>query len=91
MTELIQLTEAEIDAVAGGNDIDQSISITATQSNSSSISQSATATNSGAVSASAPGAGSLAAAVGASASNTALVSQGNLLVASNSVRFGHHH
>jgi hypothetical protein len=45
MTDLIQLSDAEIAAVAGGA-IDQSISISATQTNSSYVSQSATATNS---------------------------------------------
>jgi len=89
MTGLIQLTDVEIDAVAGGN-ISQSIGISASQTNGSSVSQTATATNTGAVGAAANGTNSLAAAVGASASNTALVSQGNVIAASNSIRFGHH-
>jgi hypothetical protein len=84
MTHLIQLSDAEIAAVAGGA-IDQSISISATQTNSSSISQSATASNSGAVTATASYGGT-AVAIGAAASNTALVSQTNAIFASNSVR-----
>jgi len=85
MTDLIQLSEAEIAAVAGGA-IDQSISITATQSNSSSVSQSASATNSGAVSATASDPYSTAVAIGAAASNTAVVQQANIISARNSVR-----
>ena len=90
MTELIQLTDVEIAEVAGGLDVDQSISISATQTNSSSISQSATATNSGGVAAGASGSGSTAVAIGAAASNTAVVSQTNLVAAANifSVRRG---
>ena len=83
MTNLIQMTEAEIAAVGGG--VYQNIYISASQSNTSSVSQSATASNTGAVSASAPGSYSTAAAVGASATNTALVSQGNAIVAANAV------
>jgi len=89
MTDLIQLSEAEIAAVAGGA-IDQSISISASQSNTSNVSQSATATNSGAVTATANGYGATAAAAGAEASNFASVSQRNSISASNSVRFGRH-
>jgi hypothetical protein len=89
MTDLIQLTDAEIAAVAGGN-ISQSIGISATQTNSSSISQSATATNSGGVAAGASGTNSTAIAIGAAASNTAEVSQTNAIIASNSIRFGRH-
>jgi len=88
MTNLISLTELEIAAVAGG--LWQSISISASQSNTSSVTQAATATNTGAVTATASGDGSLAAAVGATAENVALVSQTNLIGASNSVRFGRH-
>ena len=88
MTDLIQLTDVEIAAVSGG--ISQSISISAKQSNSSSVSQSATATNSGAVTASAWGYGALAAAAGAEANNTAVVSQANVIAASNSVKFGYY-
>lgn len=84
MNDLIQLTEAEIAAVAGGQT--QSISIYATQSNSSSVSQYATAYNYGPVTATASGYGALAAAAGAEASNTALVSQSNSIKASNSIR-----
>jgi len=90
MIELIQLTEAEIDAVAGGYDIDQSISIRATQTNTSSVAQTAIASNTGAVSATATGAGSIAAAAGAEASNVAVVSQANAIFAANSFRFGRH-
>jgi hypothetical protein len=82
MTDLIQLSDLEITAVAGGaqtNDI--------SQSNSSSVTQSATATNSGAVTATVgAGSGNTAAAAGAEASNTALVFQSNHARASNSVR-----
>jgi hypothetical protein len=89
MADLIQLTNAEIDLVAGG--VYQNIYISASQSNSSSVSQSATATNSGAVSATANGnsvGGSLTvAAVGAEATNTALVSQANVIRAANVYRF----
>jgi hypothetical protein len=89
MTDLIQLTDTEIAAVAGGA-IGQGITIQASQSNSSTVNQTATATKSGAVTATATGAGATAAAVGASASNYAEVSQANIIVASNSVRFGRH-
>jgi hypothetical protein len=85
MTDLIQLSDTEIAAVAGGA-IDQSIYISASQSNTSSVTQTATATNYGAVTATASGYGALAAAVGAQASNTALVSQSNSISATNSVR-----
>jgi len=84
MTYLIQLSDAEIAAVAGGA-IDQSISISASQTNSSDISQSASASNSGAVSATASYGGT-AVAIGAAASNTALVYQTNAIRASNSTR-----
>ena len=65
MTDLIQLNDVEIAAVAGG-DISQSASVYAEQSNSSSVDQYASAYNSGEVSAS-NGAGSdnVAAAAGA--------------------------
>jgi hypothetical protein len=89
MTDMSLLTDAEIAAVAGGA-ISQSISISATQRNTSSVSQSATATNSGRVTATATGTATLAVAVGAEANNTAVVSQTNAIVASNSVRFGRH-
>ena len=85
MTDLIQLSDAEIAAVAGGA-IDQSISISASQSNSSTVSQTASASNSGAVTATASGAGSTAAAAGAEANNTAVVRQANAIAAANSVR-----
>ena len=84
MTDLIQLTDVEIAAVSGG--VSQSISIYATQSNSSSVSQSAYAYNSGKVTASAWGYGALAAAAGAEANNAAGVSQANIISASNRVR-----
>jgi phage tail sheath gpL-like len=82
MNDLIQLSDAEIAAVAGG--VFQSIDIDASQSNTSTITQSATATNSGAVSATS-GAGSYntTVAVGALASNTALVEQANSIRATN--------
>jgi hypothetical protein len=89
MTEqLIQLTDVEIAEVAGGA-VSQTISITASQSNSSTVTQTAIATNSGAVTATA-GAGGTAAAAGAEATNTAIVSQSNAIVAANifSVRRG---
>jgi len=89
MNDLIVLTDVEIAAVAGGV-ITQSISISASQSNSSSVSQSATATNSGAVSASATGTNATAAAVGASSINFAAVSQANVVAAANILRFGRH-
>jgi len=89
MTDLIQLSDAEIAAVAGGA-ISQSISISASQSNSSSVTQSATATNSGAVTATANGTDALAAAAGAEASNVAYVLQRNSISATTSVRFGRH-
>jgi len=89
MTDLVLLTDAEIAAVSGGA-ISQSLSITATQSNSSGVTQSASATNSGAVSASASGSYATAAAAGAESNNTAIVRQGNAIAASNSIRFGRH-
>jgi hypothetical protein len=88
MTDLIQLTDAEIAGVSGGI-LNQSISISADQSNSASVSQSATATNTGAVTASAASVtgSSLAAAAGAEADNTSLVSQRNSITASNRQSF----
>jgi hypothetical protein len=86
MTTLIQLSDAEVAAVAGGQ-LSQTISISASQSNRSSVSQSATASNSGAVTANA-GANGLAAAVGAQATNTAVVTQTNAVIALNIARFG---
>jgi len=91
MTDLIQLTDAEIAGVSGGI-LNQSISISASQSNSADVSQSASATNSGNVSASA---GSVtgdatAAAAGAEASNTSLVYQRNSISASNRQSFHIH-
>ena len=82
MSDLIQLSDVEIAAVAGGV-----ATVTATQSNSSSVTQTATATNSGAVSAT-NGAGSFntAAAAGAEASNFAEVSQVNVARATNHTR-----
>jgi len=89
MSDLIQLTDVEIAAVAGGA-ISQSTSISATQRNTSIVTQTATASNTGRVTATATGTGAIAAAVGAAASNFAVVSQTNVIVAVNSVRFGHH-
>jgi hypothetical protein len=85
MSDLIQLTDAEIAAVSGGA-ISQSISLTATQSNSSTVSQSSSASNSGAVTATASGTNGTAAAAGAESSNFALVGQANIVAALNSVR-----
>ena len=86
MTDLIQLNDVEIAAVAGGYDIYQSASVYASQSNYSSVSQSAYATNYGDVSASnGAGSGNVAAAVGASASNTAIVTQVNAALALNRI------
>jgi hypothetical protein len=85
MTDLLLLTDAEIATVAGGV-IAQSISISASQRNTSSISQSATASNSGRVTATASGYGATAAAVGAAANNFAAVSQVNVIRATNSIR-----
>jgi hypothetical protein len=89
MTDMIELNDVEIAAVAGGA-ISQSASVAAVQSNSSSVSQSASATNSGAVSAT-NGIGSFntAAAAGAEANNTAIVTQVNVARASNSLRIRH--
>jgi len=89
MTELVELTDAEIEAVAGGTK--QIINIYATQSNSSTVTQTASATNSGSVSATA-GAGGTAAAAGAESSNIAMLSQANLIVVTTTVagHNGHH-
>jgi hypothetical protein len=92
MSDLIQLTEAEISGVSGG--VYQNISVWASQSNSSSVSQSSSATNSGAVSASVGSysPGSTAAAAGAESSNTALVYQSNSITAINAaLSFRGHH
>ena len=87
MTDLIQLNDVEIAAVAGG-DISQSASVVAYQNNSSYVSQYASATNSGTVTASnGIGSGNTAAAVGASASNAAIVTQVNAALALNRLRF----
>ena len=69
MSDLVQLTDAEVDLVSGG---------LVAQVNYSDIDQSASASNSGAVSASATGTRSTAIAIGAAASNTALVAQANV-------------
>ena len=71
MSDLTQLTDAEIDLVSGG----------IYQANYSDVDQYARASNYGNVTATASGSYSVAAASGASASNLALVAQ------SNSVRF----
>lgn len=82
MSDLIQLSDVEIAAVAGGLAF-----VSADQSNSSTVTQTATATNSGAVSAT-NGAGSFntAAAAGAEADNTAIVTQVNVARATNHTR-----
>ena len=69
MSDLIPLTDAELDLVSGGLVV---------QANISTITQTATATNKGGVAAAA-GAGGTAIAIGAAASNTALVEQLNLV------------
>ena len=85
MTDLIQLDDVEIAAVAGG-DIYQSASVYAVQYNSSSVDQYASAYNSGAVSASnGAGSGNIAAAAGAEANNTAIVTQVNAALALNRI------
>ena len=87
MTDLIQLDDIEIAAVAGG-DISQSASVYAVQYNSSSVDQYASAYNSGDVSASnGDGSYNVAAAVGASANNTAVVTQVNAALALNRISF----
>jgi hypothetical protein len=87
MTDLIQLTDAEIAGVSGGS---QSISISADQSNSADVYQSATAANSGNVSATAASVSgdSTAAAAGAEASNYSAVYQKNSIKASNRFHIG---
>jgi hypothetical protein len=84
MSDMIPLTETELDLVAGGY---QNIYISASQSNSSSVSQTATAYNYGAVTASGGGYDSTTVAVGALASNTALVYQSNAISARNSFHY----
>jgi hypothetical protein len=100
MNDRIQLTDAEIAGVSGGI-LNQSISISATQSNSADVSQTSTATNNGSVSASlsssggaggltggnAGGGGSTVAAAGAESSNTSLLVQKNSISASNHQSF----
>jgi hypothetical protein len=76
MSDLVQLTDAEIDLVSGGALV---------QVNYSDVDQSASATNSGGVAAGATGTGSTAIAIGAAASNAAFVAQANVF----SVRVGH--
>jgi len=91
MTDLIQLTDAEIAGVSGGI-LNQSISIDASQSNTASVSQTASATNTGNVSATAASVtgDATAAAAGAEASNTSLVYQRNSISASNRQSFHIH-
>ena len=69
MSDLVQLTDAELDLVSGGLLL---------QLNISTIAQTAVATNTGGIAATA-GAGGTAIAIGAAASNTALVAQENLV------------
>ena len=69
MSDLVPLTDAEVDLVSGGLLL---------QLNISTIAQTAVATNTGGIGATA-GAGGTAIAVGAAASNTALVEQLNLV------------
>jgi hypothetical protein len=77
MTDLIQLSDAEIAAVAGGA-VDQAINISASQSNSSTLTQTATAS----------GRGASATAIGAAATNVASVTQSNTISAANLFRRG---
>jgi hypothetical protein len=88
MNDLIELTDAEVMSVSGG--AVQSIYIVAGQNNTSTLSQSATAINYGPVTATATGTGATAAAVGADASNTAFVSQTNVIRAANSIHSHRH-
>ena len=89
MTDLIQLNDVEIAAVAGGLSR-RALPSPLPRATAASVSQSATATNSGAVSASnGIGSGNTAAAAGAEASNTAIVTQVNVARASNSLRIRH--
>ena len=69
MSDLVQLTDAELDLVSGGLLL---------QLNISTIAQTAVATNTGGIAATA-GSGGTAIAIGAAASNTALVEQANLV------------
>jgi len=102
MTDLIQLTDAEIAGVSGGI-LNQSIYISATQSNTATVTQTSTATNTGAVTASisAPGGsttvgnggaggGGTAAAAGAESSNYSVVVGKNSISASNRQSFHIH-
>lgn len=76
MEKLVQLTETEIETVAGGWPLVSDSNIVA-MVNYSSVSQSATVTNTGAVTATSSGASSLAAASGASADQSVTVAQAN--------------
>jgi hypothetical protein len=87
MTSPVVLTDAEAALVSGGA-IFQTITISASQRNTSSVSEIAVATNSGRVTATASGVRALAAAVGAEASNTAAVIQASVVETLNIVRFG---
>jgi len=87
MTSPVVLTDAEAALVSGGA-ITQTISISASQRNTSSVLETAVATNSGRVTATAAGVRVLAAAVGAESSNTAVVIQANVIETLNIVRLG---
>jgi hypothetical protein len=103
MTDLIQLTDAEIAGVSGGI-LNQSISVDATQTNNATVNQTANSTNNGSVSASLSsnggaggltggaggGGGSTVAASGSSASNYSSVFQKNSISASNRQSFHIH-
>ena len=105
MNDLIQLTDAEIAGVSGGI-LNQSISISATQSNGATVTQTANSTNNGSVSASLSsnggagglggdggaggGGGSTVAASGSSSSNYSSVFQKNSISASNRQSFHIH-
>ena len=101
MNDLIQLTDAEIAGVSGGI-LNQSISISATQTNGATVTQTANSTNNGSVSASLSsnggaggltcggaggGGGSTVAASGSSSSNSSSLVQKNSISASNRQSF----
>jgi hypothetical protein len=89
MTDLIQLNDVEIAAVAGGA-IPQSASASANPSALTLLNFTAAATNSGAASATnGTGSGNTAAASGAESSTTGVFTQVNMVQASNSLRISH--
>ena len=99
MTDLIQLTDAEIAGVSGGI-LNQSIYISATQTNNATVNQTANSTTNGNTSATLSadggsgvtggaggGGGATVAASGSSASNASLLAQRNSISASNRQSF----